>query len=112
MLKKMFLVVTMLLFAVSSSAQGLSFIKLLPPKTDNQKSLAQTLKERKSTRTFSKKQLPIQTIFNLLTLTSYYAAQRLSTVIRGLADKEELAKSMKLRDTQKIILAQSVGYPK
>jgi SagB-type dehydrogenase family enzyme len=42
----------------------------------------------------------------------YCASEGLATVVRGSADKETLAKVMKLRPDQKIILAQSVGYPK
>jgi hypothetical protein len=33
-------------------------------------------------------------------------------VVRGSIDKPALAKAMKLRQDQKIILAQTVGYPK
>jgi hypothetical protein len=36
----------------------------------------------------------------------------MATVVRGSIDKQSLAKTMKLRPDQKIILAQSVGYPK
>jgi SagB-type dehydrogenase family enzyme len=36
----------------------------------------------------------------------------LATVVRGSIDKLALAKAMKLRPDQKIILAQTVGYPK
>ncbi len=42
----------------------------------------------------------------------YCASEGLATVVRGSIDKEKLAKVMKLRPDQKIILAQSVGYPK
>ena len=42
----------------------------------------------------------------------YCTSEGLSTVVRGLVDKPALAKVMKLRPDQKIILAQSVGYPK
>jgi len=42
----------------------------------------------------------------------YCASEGLATVVRGAVDKENLAKVMKLRDDQKVILAQSVGYPK
>ena len=37
---------------------------------------------------------------------------RLPTVVRALIDIPALSKAMKLRPDQKIILAQSVGYPK
>ena len=42
----------------------------------------------------------------------YCTSEGLNTVVRGLIDKSALAKVMKLRPDQKIILAQSVGYPK
>jgi SagB-type dehydrogenase family enzyme len=42
----------------------------------------------------------------------FCASEGLATVVRGSVDREPLAKLMKLRPEQKIILAQSVGYPK
>ena len=42
----------------------------------------------------------------------YCASERLATVVRGSIDRKTLANGMKLRPDQKIILAQSVGYPK
>jgi SagB-type dehydrogenase family enzyme len=42
----------------------------------------------------------------------YCASERLATVVRGSIDKYTLAKTMKLRPDQRIILAQSVGYHK
>ncbi len=42
----------------------------------------------------------------------YCASERLATVVRGSIDRQALAKAMNLRPDQKIILAQSVGYPK
>ena len=41
----------------------------------------------------------------------YCASAGLATVVRGWLDKPALAKAMKLRQDQKIILAQTVGYP-
>lgn len=41
----------------------------------------------------------------------YCASEGLATVVRGLIDKPALAKEMNLRPEQKVILAQSVGYP-
>jgi SagB-type dehydrogenase family enzyme len=41
----------------------------------------------------------------------YCASVGLATVVRGYMDKPALAKAMKLSATQKIILAQTVGYP-
>jgi len=42
----------------------------------------------------------------------FCASEGLATVVRGAVDKETLAKVMKLGKDQKIILTQSVGYPK
>jgi SagB-type dehydrogenase family enzyme len=42
----------------------------------------------------------------------YCASQGLAVVVRGGINRSALAKLMKLRDDQKIILAQTVGYPK
>ena len=42
----------------------------------------------------------------------YCASEGLATAVRANIDKPALAKVMKLRPDQKIILAQSVGYPK
>ena len=42
----------------------------------------------------------------------FCASEGLATVVRGLIDTEILSKAMKLRDDQRITLAQSVGYPK
>jgi len=42
----------------------------------------------------------------------FCASEGLTTVVRGSVDRAALAKVMKLRSDQKIILAQTVGYPK
>ncbi len=42
----------------------------------------------------------------------YCASEGLVTVVRGSIDRPALAKTLKLRPQQKIILAQSVGHPK
>ncbi len=42
----------------------------------------------------------------------YCASEGLATVVRGLIDRESMAKLMKLRPDQKVMLAQSLGYPK
>jgi len=42
----------------------------------------------------------------------YCASAGLATVVRGLVDREILAKAMGLRPDQAVILAQTVGYPK
>jgi len=42
----------------------------------------------------------------------FCASEGLATVVRGSVDRETLAKAMRLRPDQKIILAQTVGYPK
>jgi SagB-type dehydrogenase family enzyme len=42
----------------------------------------------------------------------YCASEGLATVVRGSIDRPALEKAMRLRPEQKVILAQSVGYPK
>lgn len=42
----------------------------------------------------------------------FCASSGLATVVRGWIDKPVLAKAMKLRNNQKIILTQTIGYPK
>lgn len=42
----------------------------------------------------------------------FCASSGLATVVRGMIDKPALAKAMKLRFNQKIILAQTIGYPR
>ncbi len=42
----------------------------------------------------------------------YCASEGFATVVRGGIDRPALARAMDLRSDQKIILAQSVGYPK
>ena len=42
----------------------------------------------------------------------YCASEGLATVVRGMFDRESLSKVLNLRPDQKIILTQSVGYPK
>jgi SagB-type dehydrogenase family enzyme len=42
----------------------------------------------------------------------YCASQGLAVVVRGMVDRETLAKELKLRSEQKIILAQTIGYTK
>jgi nitroreductase len=42
----------------------------------------------------------------------FCASEGLATVVRASLPKEALAKALRLRDTQLIVLAQTVGYPK
>jgi SagB-type dehydrogenase family enzyme len=42
----------------------------------------------------------------------YCASEGLATVVRAMIPRERLAEAMKLRPEQKIILAQTVGYPR
>ena len=42
----------------------------------------------------------------------FCASEGLAAVVRGSIDREVFAKTAKLRPNQKIILAQTVGYPK
>jgi len=41
----------------------------------------------------------------------YCASEGLATVVRGLVDRTALGKAMELRPDQKVVFAQSVGYP-
>ncbi len=41
----------------------------------------------------------------------FCATEGLATVVRGMVPRNELAKLMKLRPAQRVVLAQSVGYP-
>ena len=67
MLKKVFLSMAIIFCFVSSAmAAELSPIKLLPPDMKGGKSLMQSLQERKTSRSFSAKKLPIQALSNLL----------------------------------------------
>jgi SagB-type dehydrogenase family enzyme len=218
MMKKVFLSVAVLFcFVASAIAADLSPIKLLPPDLKGGKSLMQSLQERKTSRSFSTKKLPIEVISSLLwaacgvnrpdsgkrtsptamnwqeidvyvameeglylynakahvlepvlktdlrkntteflqpskssvtgaplqliyvadyskmsmvandeekklysaadtgfiaqNVYLYCASAGLATVIRGMVNRETLSKDMKLRDKQKIILVQAVGYP-
>jgi DNA uptake protein ComE-like DNA-binding protein len=211
MIKRTFLVFVSLIIAVSLPAEELKPIQLPAPQLDKGKLLMQALMERKSSRSFSVKKLPIRVLSNMLwaacginrpesghrtspsgmnwqeidvyVATSeglflyapkghslkpvlnqdirplsgkqpfvseapldliyvadyskmgganaeerifysaadtgfisenvylYCASEGLATVVRGLIDRESLADAMKLRNNQKIILAQTVGYP-
>ncbi len=42
----------------------------------------------------------------------FCASEGLVTVVRGNVDRDALAKTLKLKPTQRIVLAQTVGYPK
>lgn len=42
----------------------------------------------------------------------YCANAGLATVVRGMVDRDALAKTLNLRPDQKIVMAQTVGYPK
>jgi len=59
-------VVFAMVFALSAFAQEQKSIQLPAPKLDSKKSLVQALKDRKTTREYSTKNLPEQTISNLL----------------------------------------------
>jgi len=218
MLKKIFLSLAIVCcFVCSSIAQELSQIKLLPPDLKGGKLLMQSLKERKTSRSFSTRKLPVEVLSNLMwaacginrpdigkrtapsarnwqeidvyvameeglyvyevkshslkpvlksdlrrdttaflqpsrssvagaplqliyvadyskmsfdtndedkkiyssadtgfiaqNVYLYCASEGLATVVRAMVDKDALSKAMKLRDKQKIILVQAVGYP-
>jgi len=59
-------IVILALFTTLSFARNLESIKLPPPDTKGGKPLMQALKERKTTRSFSPKELPLETLSNLL----------------------------------------------
>jgi len=59
-------VATIALFTTLSFARGLESVKLPPPDTKGGKPLMQALKERKTTRSFSPKELSPETLSNLL----------------------------------------------
>jgi nitroreductase len=42
----------------------------------------------------------------------YCAAAGLATVVRGWVDRDALGRSLKLRRDQRVMLAQTVGYPR
>jgi SagB-type dehydrogenase family enzyme len=42
----------------------------------------------------------------------FCASEGLATVVRGMVDREQLRKIINLKDHQRIVLAQTVGYPK
>lgn len=218
MLKKVFLSIAIILFLVSSANSAeLIPIKLLPPDMKGGKTLMQSLQERKTSRSFSTKKIPLQVLSNLMwaacginrpdsgkrtapsarnwqeidvyvamkeglylysardhvlepvlkndlrkdttvflqpsrssvahaplqliyvaddakmsfetndenkklysfadtgfisqNVYLYCASEGLATCVRAMIDRENLAKEMKLRDEQKIILVQAVGYP-
>lgn len=212
MFRRMFMAAVLIFFSLSLSAEELKPIKLPPPQMDSSKTLMSALKERKSSRDFSTRKLPVNVLSDMLwaacgvnrpesgkrtspsasnwqeidvyvassdglylydakghalkpilnqdirALTGkqpfvteapvnliyvadlkkmgganteernmyasadagfvsqnvylYCASQGLATVVRGSVDRDSLAKAMKLSSTQKIILAQTVGYPK
>jgi len=41
----------------------------------------------------------------------FCASEGLATVVRAMVDREKLRKTMQLKDNQKIVMAQTVGYP-
>ena len=71
-MKTLSFLITVLIFSVLLIGSTITFsqelkpIKLLPPQTDIGKPLMQALKERKSTREYSSKKLPVQELSNLL----------------------------------------------
>ncbi|MDZ7379152.1 MAG: nitroreductase family protein, partial [candidate division KSB1 bacterium] len=42
----------------------------------------------------------------------FCASEGLATVVRNMVDKAALAEKMGLRQDQRVVMAQSVGYPK
>jgi nitroreductase len=211
-IKLVFILLVLFIYSLAVSAEEMKPVQLLAPQTEGGMPLMQVLKERKSTREFSQKELPLQVLSDLLwagnginrpgsgyhtapsamsmheidiyvaktdglylydaagntlipvlkedirelagkqsfvkdapvnliyvadlsrmnkasgadmdvyssadtafiseNIYLFCASAGLATVVRGFIDKPVLAKAMKLRDNQKIILAQTVGYAK
>jgi len=42
----------------------------------------------------------------------FCASENMATVVLGMIDREKISKLLKLKDTQKVILTQPVGYSK
>jgi len=63
---KCLVAVTIIVLALPISAEELKPIKLQPPQLEKGKILMQALKERKSSRSFSSKKLPLDVLSNLL----------------------------------------------
>ena len=101
-----------LIFPCLTYTQELVPIKLLQPQTEGGRPLMQALKNRKTDRSFSSEKLPLQTLSNLLNVYLFCASEGLATGVRAFIDKLSLSKALQLRPDQKIVLAQSVGYPK
>ena len=66
MFRRMFMMSVLIFFSLSVSAQELKTIKLPPPQMDNPKSLMSALMERKSSREFGTRKLPLNVLSNLL----------------------------------------------
>ncbi len=60
------MVVALCAFPQPMRAQGLEPIQLLEPETEGGKPLMQVLQERKTSRAFSRREIPLQTLSNLL----------------------------------------------
>ena len=93
--------------AQQDTSNATAEIKLPLPKQAGGKSLFEALKDRKSTREFGDDKLNFKIISNLL-----WAAFGLNRLVRGLVDRRSLAKLMQLRPQQRVIVVQTVGYPK
>ncbi|MFA5168773.1 MAG: hypothetical protein WC530_09620 [Candidatus Omnitrophota bacterium] len=103
-------------------AEELKPANLPAPQANGGKPLMQALADRKSAREFSPEELSLQTLSDLLWAANginrpesgYRTAPSagLATVVLGWVEKEALAKAMKLRPEQHIILTQPVGFPK
>ena len=58
------------------------------------------------------KTLPLWVLTLEYVETDTCASQGLATVVRGNVDKPALEKAMQLRPDRKVVLAQTVGYPR
>jgi nitroreductase len=130
------------LAARSGSAQELGPVVLPAPQTEGGMPLMKALKLRATARAFAPDPLPAQTLANLLwaawginrpqdgkrtapstrnwqeievvsqNVYLFCASEGLATGVRASIDRPALSKALKLRDSQLIVFAQSVGFPK
>ena len=110
-----FVLITLFISCEVSYADNTKSIKLSAPQTKGGMPLMEALNNRKTMRELS----PENADFYAATDTGFIsenvylfcASTGLVTVVRGNIDKPALAKAMKLRPDQKVILTQTVGYP-
>jgi hypothetical protein len=98
----------------TSDGEGLKPVILPTPEKEGGKYVLASLAERKTTRSISSREIPEQVLSNLL--WSAFGVNR-NTASFGLAawfhncDKTNTVREFKLRTTQKVLFAQTIGYP-